>query len=107
MQIMNTRTMALSLLMTTAAAGQALAFDIGVWDPDTDGVITEAEFDVAWVTQTDYASSYDSDLSGGLDAPEELTGDFSAFDLDDNGVIEGEEIDHLRTVIEEGLAQDF
>ncbi|WP_370159315.1 hypothetical protein [Limimaricola soesokkakensis] len=81
-------------------------FDIGQWDRDTDGVITKAEFEVAWVAATDYTSSYDSDLSGGLDAPEELTGDFSAFDLDGDGVLRGPEIAHLAAVLEEGPVEN-
>jgi hypothetical protein len=80
-------------------------FNIELWDRDMDGVITEPEFDIAWVEATEYTTSHDSDLSGGLDAPEELTGDFSTFDVNGDGVLTGPEIVHLATVLEEGPAE--
>lgn len=104
---MTFKTTITSTVMTFAASAlPAQAFDIGLWDRDTDGVISETEFDIAWVTATDYSTSYDGDLSGGLDAPEELTGDFSAFDLNGDSVLTGPEIAHLEAVFEEDLPED-
>lgn len=80
-------------------------FNIELWDRDMDGVITEPEFDIAWIEATEYTTSYDGDLSGGLDAPEELTGDFSAFDANGDGVLTGPEIVHLATVLKEDPAE--
>ncbi|WP_162620426.1 hypothetical protein [Limimaricola cinnabarinus] len=79
---------------------RSLDFDSGLWDRDGDGLITKVEFDLAWVEATEYTTSYDGDLSGGLDAPEELTGDFSAFDLNSDGVLAGPEIAHLAAMLE-------
>ena len=51
-------------------------------------------------------SSLAADLSGGLDAPEELTGDFSTFDLDGDGVLSGPEIVHLAAVLGDDSAEN-
>ncbi|WP_334061060.1 hypothetical protein [Limimaricola cinnabarinus] len=85
---------------------RSLDFDSGLWDRDGDGLITKVEFDLGWVEATEYTGSYDSDLSGGLDAPEELTGDFSTFDLDGDGVLSGPEIVHLAAVLGDDSAEN-
>ena len=81
-----------AVLATLTAAPAMAQEDIGVWDTDGDGALSENEFyegwGSAWGEDESAFSTWDEDGDGALTEEEYNAGVFNSYDDDGSGVIE-------------------
>ncbi|MFZ3585232.1 hypothetical protein ACOI1H_24340 [Loktanella sp. DJP18] len=80
------------LAALTASPVIAQDMDMGAWDGDSDGVLSQDEFNEGWGTnygedETAF-STWDEDGDGALNEDEYNNGVFNSYDDDESGVIE-------------------
>ena len=81
-----------ALLAAMTAAPAIAQEDIGEWDADGDGAVSEEEFNTGWDSGfgegEDAFSTWDEDGDGALSQEEYDAGVFGSYDDDNSGVIE-------------------
>ena len=78
---------AITLALGLAAVPALAQEDLGAWDADQDGILSEEEFGTGF-GENEAFDSWDADGDGLLSEDEFNTGVFGSYDEDDSGAIE-------------------
>lgn len=76
-----------AIVVALTAAPAMAQEDIGAWDTDGDGALSQEEFETGW-GENDVYSTWDEDGDGALTEEEFNAGVFDSYDADDSGAIE-------------------
>jgi hypothetical protein len=91
----------ISAVALTLTAAPAFAQEIGDWDADADGMLSEEEFGVGFGEDGVYGG-WDEDGDGALSEDEFNAGVFGGYDEDESGIIEEPEFGDVGDDIGDG-----